>query len=75
MERRFRNLKEETVWLKECSVFKEAKRDIESYIHFYNTERPHLTLDFRFPVSTEHILPKRMGSENGKSEVKAYISP
>jgi putative transposase len=41
IERWFRTLKEEVVWLNEYRTFDEAKQDIERYIQFYNTERLH----------------------------------
>ena len=41
IERWFRTLKEEAVWLTEYRDFDEARQDIERYIRFYNTERLH----------------------------------
>jgi hypothetical protein len=38
IERWFRTLKEETVWLQEYSSFLESKKDIDHYIRFYNAE-------------------------------------
>ncbi|MCL6454054.1 MAG: integrase core domain-containing protein, partial [Alicyclobacillus sp.] len=40
----------EEVWLQEYSSFAEAKAAIESYIHFYNTDRPHSALGYRSPL-------------------------
>jgi putative transposase len=49
IERWFRTLKEETVWLQEYSSFLEAKKDIDRYIRFYNAERPHSALGYLSP--------------------------
>jgi putative transposase len=45
IERWFRTLKEETVWLQEYGSFLEAKQDIDHCIAFYNDERLTLRLD------------------------------
>ncbi|MBF8377905.1 transposase [Alicyclobacillus mali] len=47
IERFFRSLKGEEVWLQEYSSFAEATAAIEPYIHFYNTDRPHCALGYR----------------------------
>ncbi|WP_093231815.1 IS3 family transposase [Thermoflavimicrobium dichotomicum] len=49
IERWFRTLKEETVWLQEYSSFFEAKNNIDQYIKFYNDERPHSALGYLSP--------------------------
>jgi putative transposase len=49
IERWFRTLKEETVWLQEYTTFLEAKKDIDRYIRFYNAERPHSALGYLSP--------------------------
>lgn len=49
IERFFRTLKEETVWLQEYTSFAEAQQDINQYIAFYNTERPHSVLNYLSP--------------------------
>ncbi|MCL6633219.1 MAG: integrase core domain-containing protein [Alicyclobacillus herbarius] len=43
-------MKEEEVWLQEYRSFAEAKTALDSYIHFYNTERPHSALGYRSPL-------------------------
>ncbi|WP_341770558.1 IS3 family transposase [Alicyclobacillus sacchari] len=59
IERFFRSLKEEEVWLQEYSSFAEAKAAIESYIHFYNTDRPHSALGYRSPLEFRNWKMKR----------------
>jgi putative transposase len=50
IERFFRSLKEECIWLHNFRSLKEAKAIINEWIHFYNEERPHQALDYRSPV-------------------------
>ena len=50
IERFFRTLKEERVWLREYISFTDAKEDIEEFIQFYNEERPHSKLNYLSPA-------------------------
>ena len=50
IERFFRSLKEECVWQHNFRSFTEAKRAIDHWIEWYNTERPHQALDYLSPV-------------------------
>ncbi|WP_370541908.1 IS3 family transposase [Alicyclobacillus tolerans] len=45
--------------MQEYNSFAEAKAAIESYIHFYNTERPHSALDYRSPLEFRNWQKKR----------------
>lgn len=49
IERLFRSMKEECVWLQNFKGFREAKRAIESWIRWYNHERPHQALGYLSP--------------------------
>jgi len=49
IERLWRSLKQEAVYLHELQDGFQAKRVIKDWISFYNTERPHTTLDKRTP--------------------------
>jgi len=49
IERFMRSLKEECIWLRLFSCFREAKTIIESWIDEYNTERPHQELGYLPP--------------------------
>jgi putative transposase len=49
IERLWRSLKHETVYLHELQDGFQAKRVIKDWIEFYNTERPHTALDKRSP--------------------------
>ena len=48
-ERLRRSLKQEAVYLHEIADGFQAKRVIESWINFYNSERPNTALDKRTP--------------------------
>ncbi|MGB5864856.1 MAG: IS3 family transposase [Sulfitobacter sp.] len=49
IERLWRSLKQEAVYLHEITDGFQAKRIIDNWIGFYNTERPHTALDKRTP--------------------------
>ncbi|ASP23504.1 integrase core domain protein (plasmid) [Antarctobacter heliothermus] len=49
IERLWRSLKQEAVYLHELQDGFQAKRVIKDWISFYNIERPHTALDKRFP--------------------------
>ncbi|MEW6772088.1 MAG: integrase core domain-containing protein [Bacillota bacterium] len=69
IERWFRTLKEEAVWLTEYRDFDEARQDIERYIRFYNTERLHSATRLSAhrlntgPIWLNRLLPKEGGAE------------
>lgn len=50
IERFFRSIKEECVWLHRFRNFKEAKSVVTQWIRFYNEERPHQSLGYRSPI-------------------------
>ena len=49
IERLWRSLKQEAVCLHEITNSFQAKRIIDGWIGFYNSERPHTALDKRTP--------------------------
>jgi len=49
IERFFRSLKEECVWLRNFRSFEEARREIGRWIHWYNEGRPHQSLGYLSP--------------------------
>jgi putative transposase len=49
IERLWRSLKQEAVYLHELQGGFQAKRVIDEWLEFYNTERPHTALDKRTP--------------------------
>jgi putative transposase len=50
IERLWRTLKYEEVYLKAYQDARVARAEIGRYIHFYNTERPHQALEYRTPA-------------------------
>ena len=59
VERLWRTVKYEEVYLKAYSNGREAKAGLEAYFHFYNIERPHQALGYRTPaeVFNGHSVP------------------
>lgn len=51
VERFFRSLKYEDVYLKRYETLREARAGIENYIRLYNTKRLHSTPDYKTPLS------------------------
>jgi len=49
VERLWRGLKYEDVYLKDYMTIEEARKGIGSYIHFYNEKRLHQSLKYRAP--------------------------
>jgi putative transposase len=49
IERLWRSLKQEAIYLEEISDGFQARRVIKKWITFYNTERPHSALDRQTP--------------------------
>ena len=50
VERLWRSVKYEEVYLKAYESVAEARAGIGAYLRFYNTERPHQALDYRTPA-------------------------
>lgn len=51
IERLWRSVKYEEVYLKDYQSVKEAHSGLKAYFEFYNERRPHQTLDYRTPAS------------------------
>jgi putative transposase len=50
-ERLWRTVKYEEVYLKEYDTPREARKEINNFLHFYNHERPHQSLGYKPPAS------------------------
>ena len=50
VERLWRSVKYEEVYLKHYQSMREAREGLAAYFRFYNTERPHQALDYRTPA-------------------------
>jgi len=68
IERLWRTVKYEEVYLKAYSNGREAKVGLDAYFHFYNNQRPHQALGYRTPaeVFSEESAPPDERSIKGK---------
>jgi len=57
IERLWRTLKYEEVYLKAYPDAAEARREIGHYFIFYNTKRPHQALGYKTPAEEYHVEP------------------
>ena len=68
VERLWRTVKYEEVYLKAYSTGREAKAGLDAYFRFYNAQRPHQTLGYRTPAevfscdSDHHLNKQQRGS-------------
>lgn len=54
IERFWRSLKYEDIYLKDYSYPREARKGIREYMEFYNNERPHQSLGYKTPSQIYH---------------------
>jgi putative transposase len=59
VERLWRTVKYEEVYLHQYTTVSDARRNLEIYFHFYNTERIHEALDYRTPYEIYFKEPPR----------------
>lgn len=59
IERFFRSMKEECVWIKDFTTFKEADSSITEWIKWYNEGRPHQSLGYLSPMQ---FIAKKQGN-------------
>jgi putative transposase len=57
IERLWRSVKYEEVYLKAYQDGREARISLEKYFRFYNTERPHQALGYRTPAEVFTLIP------------------
>ena len=50
IERWFRSLKCEFIYINEFNTPRELRKGIGGYIRFYNNERPHASLEYKYPA-------------------------
>ena len=72
VERLWRTVKYEEVYLKAYSNGREAKAGIDAYFRFYNTQRPHQALSYRTPA--EVFYGNEMQSTEGATERRWSLS-
>ncbi len=84
MERLWRTVKYEEVYLKAYSNGREARVGLEAYFHFYNTQRPHQALGYRTPAevfngdsmpSAEHSKERRWSSSRALVNLEKTAGP
>jgi putative transposase len=66
VERLWRSVKYEEVYLKAYENGREAKAGLDDYFHFYNTQRPHQALGYRTPA--EVYLSEQVGKDAAAHE-------
>ena len=78
VERLWRSIKYEEVYLKAYQNGTEARKGIGAYLAFYNQERPHQALGYRSPGQVFHaVSPQRCLLEHHKPyhRMKVYETP
>ena len=79
VERLWRTVKYEEVYLKAYASAGEARRGLVAYFRFYNDQRPHQALGYRTPgkVSSEGRAPQNEESTVGRwppeTDVVSYV--
>ena len=74
VERLWRSLKYEEVYLRDYGMVPEARRGIGDWFEFYNHGRPHQALAYRTPAEVYGIRPVK-GSGTVTGAAKAAIAP
>ena len=77
VERLWRTVKYEEVYLKAYSNGREAKAGLDAYFRFYNAQRPHQALGYRTPAAVFHLdSPEspRQPFERGWSPRRAMVN-
>lgn len=68
IERFWRSLKQEKIYRVDLETVKEAKKAIEEYMTFYNTQRPHQSLDYKTPHEVYDYSPGQIECRNALKE-------
>ena len=74
VERLWRSLKYEEVYLRDYQMIPEARRGICEWLEFYNHHRPHQELDYRTPAEV-YGIGKMNESGTVTEAIKAAIAP
>jgi len=75
VERLWRSLKYEEVYLKDYETVDQAHRSIAAYFTFYNQERPHQSLKYRTPSELYYGLKTAAKEEEKAGSVLFSLSP
>ena len=68
VERLWRTVKYEEVYLKAYTNASEARRELGAYFRFYNNQRPHQALGYRTPAEVFHQARNAPGKESKMTE-------
>ena len=72
VERLWRTVKYEEVYLKDYASVSEARKSIEEYFRFYNNERPHQNLGYKTPY--EIYSENKAINNKGKYDQTTYFN-
>ena len=65
LERLWRTVKYEEVYLKAYSNGRDARAGLDAYFSFYNNQRPHQALDYRTPAEVHSASSDEPSKERG----------
>ena len=68
VERSWRTVKYEEVYLKAYANASEARREVSAYFRFYNDQRPHQALSYRTPAEVFHEVRNATGDRSKVTE-------
>ena len=68
VERLWRTMKYDEVYLKAYANATEARRELSAYFRFYNDRRPHQALAFRTPAEVFHQVDRSWRGEDGRGQ-------
>ena len=74
VERLWRTVKYEEIYLKAYVGAAEARKELEAYFHFYSNQRPHQALGYRTPAEVFHGHPMAVGEEiSGRNRLESLV--
>jgi putative transposase len=74
VERLWRSVKYEEVYLKDYTTVSEAVRELNAYFRFYNTERLHQSLGYASPSNVYHGLQRNTVIAHTFSDISSYAN-
>jgi putative transposase len=69
VERLWRSLKYELIYLHDYETLRDVERAIHEYFNFYNYERPHQSLKYQTPASVYHGKKRSSSSKSVSSSI------
>ena len=73
-ERVFRTLKEDLVWTHDWNLPFEFQRDFERWIHDYNTDFPHQSLNYKTPAQAMALYRNHKSRKEGPKQLDYSLS-